>query len=177
MTSFDPTLFPGISPLIQVHSGFKDDQARSGPDVLAAVRKAMITYGVTDVTMVGHSLGSAIALIDSVYLPLHLPSTTTFRTVGYGQPRVGNQAFVDYIDANCDVTHINNKEDVVPTLPSQSLGFVHTSGEIHIEDDNSWKACPGQDDPNALCSAGDVTILNGNTADHTGPYDGVMMGC
>jgi hypothetical protein len=35
--------------------------------------------------------GAAIALLDSVYLPLWLPSTTTFKTVVYGLPRVGNQ--------------------------------------------------------------------------------------
>ena len=34
--------------------------------------------------------GAAIALIDSVYLPLHL-SGVTFKTVGYGLPRVRPQ--------------------------------------------------------------------------------------
>lgn len=66
----------------------------------------MSTYGTTSVTMVGHSLGkirysytsklrlpelgpgAAITLLDSVYLPLWLPAGTTFKTVGYGLPRV-----------------------------------------------------------------------------------------
>ena len=37
--------------------------------------------------MVGHSLGAAIALLDSVYLPLHVKGVT-FKTVVYGLPRV-----------------------------------------------------------------------------------------
>lgn len=95
--------------------------------------------------MVGHSLGAAIALLDSVYLPLHLPSNTTFKTVTYGLPRVGNQAFADYVDANVgDVSHVNNEEDPVPILPGMFLGFHHPSGEVHIQDSGAWDACPGE---------------------------------
>lgn len=36
----------------------------------------------------------------------------------------------------------------------------------------------GQDNESHMCSAGDVrNPLVGNRADHSGPYDGVMMGC
>ena len=34
-------------------------------------------------------------------------------------PRVGNQAFANYIDANWGVTHVNNMEDPVPTVPGK----------------------------------------------------------
>ena len=34
------------------------------------------------------SSGAAIALLDSIYLPLHLPPSAEFRTIGYGLPRV-----------------------------------------------------------------------------------------
>jgi len=58
------------------------------------------------------------------------------------------------------------------------MGFHHPSGEVHIEDSNAWDNCPGQDNPDKLCSTGDVpNILEGNTADHHGPYNGVTMGC
>ncbi|KAG6817310.1 hypothetical protein H0H87_010327 [Tephrocybe sp. NHM501043] len=69
----------------------------------------MSKYSATKVTVVGHSLGAAIAAITGVYLPLHLPTTTTFRTIVYGLPRTGNPAFADYVDAHQDFTHINNK--------------------------------------------------------------------
>ena len=94
--------------------------------------------------MVGHSLGGALALLDSVYLPLHL-SGTTFKTVTYGMPRVGSQAFADYVDGNvADLTHVNNEEDPVPILPGMFLGFHHPSGEVHIQDSGAWDACPGE---------------------------------
>lgn len=40
--------------------------------------------------------GAAIALLDTVYLHLHLPSGTTFKTIGYGLPRVHPQISLSY---------------------------------------------------------------------------------
>jgi len=178
LTPLDQGLFPGTSGL-EVHNGFGASQARSAPDVLAAVQKAMSAHSTTSVTIVGHSLGAAIALIDAVYLPLHLPSSTTFKFVGYGLPRVGNPAFADYLDAHFpDLTHVNNKEDPVPILPGKFLGFQHPHGEIHIQDSGEWDSCAGDDNSSKLCTTGDVpTIFSGKTGDHSGPFDGVEMGC
>ncbi|KAF8586046.1 lipase [Ramaria rubella] len=178
LTGLDQTLFPGTSGL-EVHNGFGASQARSAPDVLAAVQTALSNHGTQSVTIVGHSLGAAIALIDAVFLPLNLPSTTTFKFVGYSMPRVGNPAFADYLDAHFpDLTHINNKEDVVPILPGEFLGFQHPHGEIHINDSGAWDACAGDDNDSDLCSTGDVpNIFEGDTSDHNGPFNGITMGC
>ena len=140
---------------------------RSAPDVLAAVKTGLTQFGTNKVTVTGHSLGkrlalfiglnasmsethskivrtgAAIALIDSIFLPLNIPGITT-RFVGYGLPRVGNQDFADYVDAQpIEVTHINNEEDIVPILPGKFLGYHHPSGEVHIQDSGAWLACPG----------------------------------
>ncbi|KAG6381819.1 Alpha/Beta hydrolase protein [Boletus reticuloceps] len=178
LTNVDSTLFPGISSDIEVHDGFADDQASTATEVLAAVQQTMSEYGTTSVTMVGHSLGAAISLLDSVYLPLWLPAGTTFKTVTYGLPRVGNQAFANYVDANLHLTHINNEEDPIPICPGRFLGFVHPSGEVHIEDSGEWASCAGQDNPSTQCIVGDVDyVWDGNLNNHDGPYNGVTMGC
>ncbi|KIK91263.1 hypothetical protein PAXRUDRAFT_639687 [Paxillus rubicundulus Ve08.2h10] len=178
LTNLNSTLFPGISSSIKVHDGFRAAQESTATNVLAAVQTAMSRYSTTSVTMVGHSLGAAISLLDSVYLPLWLPAATTFQTIGYGLPRVGNQAFANYVDANLHLTHINNKEDPIPVIPDMTLGFVHPTGEVHIEDSGEWAACPGQDNPSTQCIVGDVPqFLLGNLSDHSGPYNGIMMGC
>ena len=124
------------------------------------------------------AIGAAIGLLDAIYLPLHIPNITT-RFVGYGLPRVGNQDFANYVDAQpISVTHINNKEDIVPIMPGQFLGYHHPSGEVHIQDSGAWLACPGQDNPSDECIVGDVpNIFEGTTSDHDGPYNGVTMGC
>lgn len=124
------------------------------------------------------SAGAALAVLDSVYLPLHLPSGTTFTTIVFGLPRVGNPAFADWVDAHGPITHINHEEDPIPTVPGMFLGFAHPSGEIHITDSQLWENCPGQDNPSTLCIVGDVpNIFVGDLDDHDGPYGPVTMGC
>ncbi|KAF8799863.1 hypothetical protein BYT27DRAFT_7263486 [Phlegmacium glaucopus] len=104
LESLDPTLFPGVSPSIHAHSGFTNEQAKTATKILSAVKSAIATHGATKVTIVGHALGAAIALLDGVYLPLHI-SGVSFKIIGYGMPRVGNHAFADYIDAHLSLTH------------------------------------------------------------------------
>ncbi|KAL0953903.1 hypothetical protein HGRIS_005070 [Hohenbuehelia grisea] len=178
MSHLDASLFPGVPSSVEAHSGFASEQAKTAPSILAAVQKALSAHSSNQVTLVGHSLGAALALLDAVYLPLHLPGVS-FKTVGYGMPRVGNQAFADYVDSHVtSLTRINNREDPVPILPGRFLGFHHPSGEVHIQDSGVWDSCPGQDNTSNLCTTGDVgNIFEGSTSDHEGPYDGVEMGC
>jgi predicted lipase len=63
--------------------------------VLALLKK----HNTSSVVVTAHSLGAALALLDSVYAPLHLPAGTRGSMVGYSMPRVGNPAFADYVDA------------------------------------------------------------------------------
>ncbi|KAJ7885990.1 lipase class 3 family protein [Mycena leptocephala] len=175
--SLNSTLFPGLDSEIRVHSGFAGEHAKTAEAILTAVNTTLNTYNTNRVTVIGHSLGAALALLDSVYLSLHLP-TTNLTTIGYGLPRVGNKDFADYVDAhNLSLTRITNRKDPVPGVPEQVLGYEHPSGEIHIQDTGTWNLCPGQDNGSALCSVGEVAdLFEGSVSDHDGPYDGVRMG-
>ncbi|KAF8267781.1 Alpha/Beta hydrolase protein, partial [Lactarius quietus] len=110
-------------------------------------------YTKPSVTLTGHSLGAALSLLNTVYLPLHLPTGTSVYMVGYGMPCVGNAAFADYVDAGSvrSLIHVNNREDPIPTLPFTFLGFVHPSGKAHIQDSGTWVGCSGQDNPSTMC--------------------------
>ncbi|CAE6496686.1 unnamed protein product [Rhizoctonia solani] len=175
--SLSTSLFPGVTSAVQVHSGFRDAHAKSASSVLAAVKKVMLERSSSKVTLVGHSLGGAIATLDALYLKLNLPSTTTIRAVTYGQPRVGNQEFADLIDQKLtDFSRITNIEDVIPIVPGRFLGYHHFSGEKHIKYTGIWNACGGQDNTSEDCSIGSVpTVLQGNLIDHLGPYEGVWI--
>ncbi|KIJ32819.1 hypothetical protein M422DRAFT_265302 [Sphaerobolus stellatus SS14] len=180
LTALDSAYFPGITDLgIKVHNSFLTAHERAVSDILAATQKTLAAHPGASVTLVGHSLGAALALFDALYLPLHLPSGTTFKLVGYGMPRVGNDKFAEFINANfSDLTHINHEEDPVSILSGRALGFEHAHGEVHITDDGVWHACAGHDNTNSLCTVGTVTnIFVGQTADHTGPYNGISTGC
>lgn len=64
-----------------------DMALRTATQILSAVQTGISKYKATKVTMVGHSLGAAISLLDAVYLPLHIKGVS-FQTVLYGLPRV-----------------------------------------------------------------------------------------
>ncbi|KAF9256517.1 alpha/beta-hydrolase [Marasmius fiardii PR-910] len=178
LDNLDSSLFPGVPSSVKVHRGFRDEQAKTVTQVLAAVQQALSANSPNTVTVVGHSLGGALALLDAVYLRLQLPSSVAVKMINYGSPRVGNQDFADFVDSKLpEITHITNKKDPVPTIPYQFLSYAHPNGEIHIKEDGTWALCPGHDNPDVQCIVGDVPIFEGNRDDHTGPYDGVSMNC
>ncbi|KAK0490188.1 lipase [Armillaria luteobubalina] len=176
LESLDSSLFPGIGSNIEVHSGFKKAQADTPTKVLSSVKTAMSAFSTTSVTLVGHSLGGAFALLDRVYFDLQLP-TVSLSVISYGMPRVGNQAFAVYVGAHVSMSHVNNsRKDPVPILPGRFLGFHHSSGEKHITDSNALVASPGQDNDDNQCTVGEVrSILVGDPDDHSGPYDGIVI--
>ena len=116
---------------------------RTATEILSAIKTTLPANGASSITVVGHSLGAALALLDGLFLFLNLPNTGV-RVIGYGMPRVGNQAFANWVDNHLDLTHINNREDLIPILPGEFLGFHHASGEVHITDSGTWESCPGK---------------------------------
>ena len=132
------------------------------------------------VTVIGHSLGAALALLDGVRLRLVLAPTTNVSVVGYGMPRVGNQDFATFVDTILPgrVEHINNMHDLIPILPPPIFGYHHVSGEIHIQDTGEWTACPGEDNPDPRCMVGSTPSPGrANFSEHSGPYNGIMLKC
>ncbi|KAN0105220.1 Alpha/Beta hydrolase fold [Russula decolorans] len=179
-TSLDPSIFPSIPNGIEVHSGFAEAHAKTAADVLQAVNSLLQTYPSTMVTVIGHSLGAALALLNGVRLRLVLAPTTDVKVVGYGMPRVGNQDFASFVDTILPgrVVHINNKHDLIPIVPFITLGYRHVSGEIHVQETGEWIACPGEDNSDPRCIVGAVPIISqANFSEHSGPYNGMMLEC
>ncbi|KIL66292.1 hypothetical protein M378DRAFT_124358 [Amanita muscaria Koide BX008] len=178
MATLDPTLFPGVPSTVRVHDGFRHAQAQTAHQILAEVRRLMSAYKTTHLTLVGHSLGGAIAELDSLFFALNIPGVT-IKAVTYGTPRVGNSEFAHLIDAHVpDFTRVNNKRDPIPIVPGRFLGFAHPSGEIHILPSGSAITCSGDDDAtDAHCTDKFVpNIFVANILDHLGPYNGIPIG-
>ncbi|CAL1713151.1 unnamed protein product [Somion occarium] len=174
----DTTLFPGIPNNIAVHGGFADAHADTARTILAETKRLITAKGATTVTLIGHSLGGALAELDALYMKLNLPSNIHIKAVTYGTPRVGNAAFASYFDSQVpDFQRVNNERDPIPIVPGRSLGFQHPHGEVHIISPNHAVACPGNDATVALCTIATVpTIFDGNILDHLGPYQGIFIG-
>lgn len=176
-----PLTFPSTPLGVLAHSGFATAHALSERQVDAAVHKTIERYSAEKVTVVGHSLGAAIAMLSALHLKLTLPSSVDVHFKGYGMPRTGNRHFADFIDdlfgTDGAVQRVANLHDLVPIVPSRVLGYSHTSGEIHITDSNIWNACDGQDNRDPRCTVGYVpSVLVSDFGDHKGPYEGYVMG-
>ncbi|KAK6429834.1 hypothetical protein LTR95_014015 [Oleoguttula sp. CCFEE 5521] len=161
-----------------VHMGFQSSWITTRDYILPELEKTNLTFPDYRVTLVGHSLGGAVAALAGLDLQAQGfdPQVTTF-----GEPRVGNQAFVKYIDKHFGLfgsnTHSSNDammtyrrvthvDDPVPLLPLTEWGFAMHAGEIFIwkpdlsPDIADVRHCDGDTDKE--CIAGqDSTIASG----------------
>ncbi|KZW02189.1 lipase class 3 family protein [Exidia glandulosa HHB12029] len=178
LEDLDPEMFPGLPDGVKAHQGFQDAHALTASDVKTAVLDTMSQFNTSNIVLSSHSLGAAISMLDALYLKLNLPEGTNFKFVGYGTPRVGNQAFADFVDSQLpDLTRINNKQDPVPIVPGRFLGFRHPSGEVHISSSGQFLSCDTQDDTATGCiDDTEGNIFDSSLGDHSGPYDGVVIG-
>ncbi|CDO71479.1 hypothetical protein BN946_scf184909.g73 [Trametes cinnabarina] len=169
LDDLDTSLFPGVTHAIQVHNGFAAEHAKTASTILAEVKRLISQKGAKQVIAIGHSLGGALAELDSLFFTLQLPSSIHVKAVTYGTPRVGNPEFAQMIDSKVpDFVRINNEKDLVPIVPGRFLGFQHPHGEIHIVSPGNAVSCPGDDDADdSQCTIKTVpNILEGNILDH-----------
>jgi hypothetical protein len=138
--------------------------------VLPHVEKALALYPDYHVTLVGHSLGGAVAALASLEFKARgwEPQVTTF-----GEPRIGNKAFVSFLDSQFNlttqdffqdtyrrVTHVN---DPVPLLPLEEWGYRMHAGEIFISKPG---LSPSRSDLQHCTGDEDLKCIAGDTATH-----------
>lgn len=146
-----------------VHSGFLSTWQDAREEVipkLVALHKKHPTYPVH---LVGHSLGGAVACLAALELKVSLGIDDVVVTT-FGEPRLGNDALVRFIDSVFDakadsalesrtyrrVTHVG---DPVPLLPPGEWGYKSHAGEIHIikselpPSEEDIIICVGDEDP------------------------------
>ncbi|KAK8175749.1 Alpha/Beta hydrolase protein [Phyllosticta citrichinensis] len=123
-----------------VHSGFYKSWINTRDQILHHVLLASEMYPHYKLTLVGHSLGGAVAALAALDFRSRGwdPHVTTF-----GEPRVGNHELAHYIDnrfnltANMNVTEskfrrVTHMGDPVPLLPVEEWGYRMHGGEIFI---------------------------------------------
>ncbi len=146
-----------------VHLGFMTSWKNTRCVVIPHIEKALAAFPDYQVTLVGHSLGGAVAALASLEFQARgwEPQVTTF-----GEPRVGNQALNSYIDERFNwskqdsskntyrrVTHVS---DPVPLLPLEEWGYRAHAGEIFISKYDlpptvvDLQHCDGDEDPECI---------------------------
>ncbi|KAI9800567.1 MAG: hypothetical protein M1833_003225 [Piccolia ochrophora] len=119
------------------HVGFLTSWARTRTEILPYLEELVKFYPSYDLTLAGHSLGGAVALFAA--LDFHnrgwKPQVTTF-----GEPRVGNAALIQYIDAMFAETseelwtyrRVTHVRDPVPLLPLSEWSYRMHGNELFI---------------------------------------------
>ena len=135
-------------------------------EILPQLEEAIKKYPSHQLTLVGHSLGGAVAALAAMEFEARgwNPKVTTF-----GEPRIGNQALIEYIDTKFvgkdedegflmyrRVTHV---DDPVPLLPLEEWGYKMHAGEVFISKPDlspsveDLRHCDGDADPTCIASA------------------------
>ncbi|PWN43483.1 alpha/beta-hydrolase [Ceraceosorus guamensis] len=159
-----------VDPGSAMHTGFQKAWADTADPILAAVKEQLTAHPGATLLVTGHSLGAALATLDSAYLRCNLPDVPLQTTV-LGLPRVGNSKFADSIDRlhNGTFHYLVNGQDPVPHIPFRQLSYEHPTGEVWINpaNENEALSCPGRE--NSRCS-NSVDPRTYNIGDHIGTY-------
>ena len=149
-----------------VHAGFMTSWRHTRPHILPQLKEAVKKYPDYQVTLVGHSLGGAVAALASLDFQAKgwKPQVTTF-----GEPRIGNTGLTQYLDksfSNGDASNITSRfrkvthvDDPVPLLPLTEWGYQMHGGEVYISRAElppaieDLRYCEGDQDPNCIAGA------------------------
>ncbi|XP_059655188.1 phospholipase A1-Ibeta2, chloroplastic-like [Cornus florida] len=115
--------------------------------VVEEVRRLMELYkGETlSITVTGHSLGAALALLVADELSTCAPEVPPIAVFSFGGPRVGNQGFARNINAkNVKVLRVVNSQDVITKVPGmfvsedldKKLRNTRVGGMLDVLDNN-----------------------------------------
>ncbi|KAI8959102.1 alpha/beta-hydrolase [Daldinia sp. FL1419] len=133
-----------------IHSGFLASWKEIEDDLLDGVSEAKKANPSYKIIFTGHSLGGAVATVAAGYARDQGYELDLYT---YGSPRVGNQAFVDFVTAQPGgefrVTHL---DDPVPRLPPIAVDYRHTSPEYWLSD---------QSGNTTVYAASDVKVCEG----------------
>lgn len=155
------------------------------------MKKAFSTHKISRIITTGHSLGSAVALLDTIALRNdleELQNGVPIENIGFGSPRVFNYVgarLLDQLirnpDANLTSLHVHRDNDVVPHLGPLLLGFSHSEGEIFLPDksvnaSSIALSCPGYENVHCSLERGLDNLGDLSIDDHDGPYLGQLIG-
>ncbi|KAJ2860756.1 hypothetical protein GGI22_002632 [Coemansia erecta] len=141
----------------QVHSGFLRGYLEARAKIVPNLKSIASKYPDYSIALVGHSLGgtrAALCLLDlSLYAPELLPRMHLYTQ---GQPRTGNKAFSEAIDA-IDVPKYREvyEYDIAPRLPPEVLGYSHFKTEAWIHE-NETIICINPVNGNSCSGNGDI---------------------
>eukprot|EP00927_Polykrikos_kofoidii_P055697 TRINITY_DN49910_c0_g1_i1.p1 TRINITY_DN49910_c0_g1~~TRINITY_DN49910_c0_g1_i1.p1 ORF type:complete len:352 (-),score=52.36 TRINITY_DN49910_c0_g1_i1:89-1093(-) len=137
----------------------------------------IVELGCRNVTVVGHSLGGAVATLAAVDIRATGPRNLVVSNIyTFGCPRVGNKAFTEAFAGQPTAPNINDDNgtsaiiswrvvyhhDPVPHLSNPFVDMTHVGTEVHYytADSSRYKVCDGGEDPTCSDSLSKFQLFN-----------------
>jgi hypothetical protein len=138
--------YPGVTGA-EVHTGFQQAYNDVKAQVNQAVKNLMAAHTTAKIFVTGHSLGGALAVFAAVDIKKNLFASSSVTLYTYGQPRVGNDVFSDFIFSKLDGSYVRvtHYDDTVAHVPPRITGFKHAGNELWFVNkamDTVTKECP-----------------------------------
>ncbi|OXA42130.1 Lipase [Folsomia candida] len=169
-------------PEIWVHTGMINATNSLYPEVVEKLGKVLKENEDFDVVVIGHSLGASAAsltlflLKEGHGLPKDFPKPKSYAYFGYGTPRIGNQAYADYWNAQeMQITRVVNKADFAAYTPQALGGYVHNGNELWLGPNGEEKVCSKEVYEDLSC-ANSMAALS-NVHDHLQYWDVHFLSC
>jgi len=174
-----PTSYAAALTGVRVHSGFLRSYRSLQTEAQAMIRAAKEACPLcTRVVLTGHSLGGALATLNSLDISnwLNIP-TSSITLLSFSSPRVGNAAFASYYERTIsDHWNVVNSCDLVPHVPYRFLGYTQISSEQWF-DGVSWHTCTGREDPTCSNSCDFYNVLDHSKIMELDIPNGALAGC
>ncbi|KAI8919839.1 Alpha/Beta hydrolase protein [Powellomyces hirtus] len=156
----------------RVHNGFQITLEVARERVRKAVAGVLANPARANyaVTVVGHSLGGAIATLASIDLKDFLGNKNTVNAYTFGAPRVGNEAFAKWVDSlPITISRITALHDPIPTVPRREwypLNYQHANTEFYTDAGKTINKCtePANGDEPADCLNGEPDLIGRDIA-------------
>ncbi|XP_021966037.1 lipase [Folsomia candida] len=174
-------------PEIWVHTGMINATNSLYPEVVEKLGKLLKKHPDFDVVVIGLarllpqprrgcSVAHSFLLKEELGLPKDFPTPKSYSYFGYGTPRVGNQAYADYWNAQpMQITRVINKADFAAYTPSALGGYVHNGNELWIMLTGGEKVCSKMVYEDLSC-ANSLAALS-NVHDHLHYWDVHFLSC
>ncbi|EAN82380.1 lipase, putative [Trypanosoma cruzi] len=126
-----------------VHAGFNCELKSLWTEMWGYLQELVAGKGIEGILITGHSLGGAMATLAAANFMSQnslFPSALKVLLYTFGQPRVGNEAFINWLLASfCRGGHesyrVTHKRDPVPHVPPMFVGYLHLPNEVWYDND------------------------------------------
>src|SRR5690349_7550898 len=110
--------------------------------IIVYIHVLICFYHLISRQIIVHSTFFSLLLISQLNIP-----PKRIRIYSVGQPRIGNAAFVEFVNhINIDMYRLVNSYDLITHIPPRSLGFSHLGTEIWFVDSEVVKDTWDDDD-------------------------------